>query len=56
MHHFTHTDPRTPLWWSRAKDFGLLEWLRIALPKPVGQRNETLVNVVARKPLEHVRE
>jgi ubiquinone/menaquinone biosynthesis C-methylase UbiE len=44
------------LWWSRAKDFGLLEWLRIAQPKPVGQRNETLVNVVARKPLEHVHE
>ncbi len=39
------------LWWSRAKDFGLLERLRICKPKPFGQRNETLVNVVARKPL-----
>ncbi|UTW09534.1 class I SAM-dependent methyltransferase [Pseudomonas benzenivorans] len=38
------------LWWSRAKDFGLLERLGIRRPKPVGQRDETLVNVVARKP------
>ena len=38
------------LWWSRAKDFGLLERLRLMKPKPVGQREETLVNVVARKP------
>ncbi|WP_277963752.1 class I SAM-dependent methyltransferase [Pseudomonas sp. RIT-To-2] len=39
------------LWWSRAKDFGLLERLGIRKPKPFGQREETLVNVVARKPL-----
>ncbi|NUU34263.1 class I SAM-dependent methyltransferase [Pseudomonas sp. C2B4] len=39
------------LWWSRAKDFGLLERLG-RRPKPFGQREETLVNVVARKPLE----
>ncbi|MCO7513243.1 methyltransferase domain-containing protein [Pseudomonas guariconensis] len=41
------------LWWSRAKDFGLLERLGLRKPPPVGQREETLVNVVARKPLEH---
>jgi ubiquinone/menaquinone biosynthesis C-methylase UbiE len=40
------------LWWSRAKDFGLLEGLGLRKPKPFGQREETLVNVVARKPLE----
>ena len=40
------------LWWSRAKDFGLLERLNLRKPAPVGQREETLVNVVARKPLE----
>lgn len=40
------------LWWSRAKDFGLLERWGLMKPKPVGQRNETLVNAVARKPLE----
>ncbi|MBV6824378.1 class I SAM-dependent methyltransferase [Pseudomonas sp. PD9R] len=40
------------LWWSRAKDFGLLEVLGLCRPKPFGQREETLVNVVARKPLE----
>ena len=40
------------LWWSRAKDFGLLERLKLRKPAPVGQREETLVNVVARKPLE----
>ncbi|SDS25951.1 Ubiquinone/menaquinone biosynthesis C-methylase UbiE [Pseudomonas asplenii] len=39
------------LWWSRAKDFGLLERLRLKNPPPVGQREETLINVVARKPL-----
>ncbi|RMO74348.1 class I SAM-dependent methyltransferase [Pseudomonas syringae group genomosp. 3] len=39
------------LWWSRAKDFGLLEALKLQKPKPFGQREETLVNVVARKPL-----
>ena len=38
------------LWWSRSKDFGLLERLGLRRPKPVGQREETLVNVVARKP------
>ncbi|MFU2326498.1 class I SAM-dependent methyltransferase [Pseudomonas sp. NFX98] len=42
------------LWWSRAKDFGLLERLGLRQPKPLGQREETLVNVVARKPLEGV--
>jgi len=41
------------LWWSRAKDFGLLERLGLRKPPPVGERDETLVNVVARKPLEH---
>lgn len=40
------------LWWSRAKDFGLLERFGLRRPKPLGQREETLVNVVARKPLE----
>lgn len=39
------------LWWSRSKDFGLLERLKLRKPAPVGQREETLVNVVARKPL-----
>jgi ubiquinone/menaquinone biosynthesis C-methylase UbiE len=38
------------LWWSRARDFGLLERLHIKAPPPVGQREETLVNLVARKP------
>jgi ubiquinone/menaquinone biosynthesis C-methylase UbiE len=37
---------RPYLWWSR-KDLGALEWLGFALPK---QREETLINVVARKP------
>src|SRR3990167_1027437 len=41
------------LWWSRAKDFGLLERWGLRQPKPLGQRDETLVNLVARKPLEH---
>lgn len=36
------------LWWSRP-DFGVLEALGIR-PRPRGQREETLVNVVARKP------
>jgi ubiquinone/menaquinone biosynthesis C-methylase UbiE len=36
------------LWWSRAKDFGLLERLRLYRPKP-GKRRETLVNVAAFK-------
>ncbi|WNW13018.1 methyltransferase domain-containing protein [Pseudomonas sp. DTU_2021_1001937_2_SI_NGA_ILE_001] len=39
------------LWWSRSSDFGLLELLKLRKPKPFGQREETLVNVVARKPL-----
>ena len=39
------------LWWSRSKDFGLLERFGLHKPKPFGQREETLVNVVARKPL-----
>ncbi|MCF5180581.1 methyltransferase domain-containing protein [Pseudomonas syringae] len=39
------------LWWSRARDFGLLEVLKLQKPRPFGQREETLVNVVARKPL-----
>jgi hypothetical protein len=30
----------------------LLERLKLRTPKPVGQREETLVNVVARKPFE----
>ena len=38
------------LWWSRSKDFGLLERWGLMRPKPVGQRDETLLNVVARKP------
>jgi ubiquinone/menaquinone biosynthesis C-methylase UbiE len=37
------------LWWSRAKDFGLLERLRLYRPQP-GKRRETLVNVAAIKP------
>ena len=40
------------LWWSRSTDFGLLERLKLRKPAPVGQREETLVNVVARKPLD----
>jgi len=42
------------LWWSRAKDFGLLERFGLRRPKPFGKREETLVNVVARKPVEGV--
>ena len=38
------------LWWSRSKDFGLLERWGLMKAKPFGQRDETLVNVVARKP------
>jgi ubiquinone/menaquinone biosynthesis C-methylase UbiE len=37
------------LWWSRAKDFGLLERLHIKAPPPPGKRKETLINVVAVK-------
>ncbi|MGN8345440.1 class I SAM-dependent methyltransferase [Pseudomonas sp. SMV71] len=40
------------LWWSRARDFGLLERFGLRRPKPFGEREETLVNVVARKPME----
>jgi len=36
------------LWWSRAKDFGLLERIGLYAPKP-GKRRETLVNVAAVK-------
>ena len=39
------------LWWSRSKDFGLLERWGLRAPPPPGQRDETLVNVAARKPL-----
>lgn len=38
------------LWWSRAKDFGLLERWGLRAPPPPGQREETLLNVAARKP------
>jgi hypothetical protein len=38
------------LWWSRARDFGLLERWGLRRPPPPGQREETLVNVAARKP------
>lgn len=37
------------LWWSRARDFGLLERFHIKAPPPPGKRKETLVNVVAVK-------
>lgn len=40
------------LWWSRSSDFGLLERFGLRKPPPVGQREETLVNVVARKPVQ----
>ncbi len=36
------------LWWSRAKDFGLLERLGLSHPR-AGKRRETLVNVAAVK-------
>lgn len=38
------------LWWSRSSDFGLLERLKLRTPPPPGQREETLVNLAARKP------
>lgn len=38
------------LWWSRSKDFGLLERWGLRAPPPPGQREETLINVAARKP------
>lgn len=39
------------LWWSRVRDFGLLERWHLKRPPPPGDREETLVNVVARKPV-----
>jgi ubiquinone/menaquinone biosynthesis C-methylase UbiE len=39
------------LWWSRSRDFGLLERWGLRQPAPPGKREETLVNVVARKPV-----
>jgi ubiquinone/menaquinone biosynthesis C-methylase UbiE len=52
---FTQRNVSYPyLWWSRSKDFGLLERFGLRRPKPFGEREETLVNVVARKPLEGV--
>jgi ubiquinone/menaquinone biosynthesis C-methylase UbiE len=39
------------LWWSRARDFGLLERWGIKDPPPPGKRKETLLNVVAVKPV-----
>lgn len=52
---FTEQNVSYPyLWWSRAKDFGLLEHLGVCKPKAFGQREETLVNVVARKPVEGI--
>lgn len=50
---FVFTDAQVSLpylWWSRAKDFGLLERWGIKAAPPVGKRDETLVNVAARKP------
>ena len=41
------------LWWSRSTDFGLLERWGICKAKPVGQRDETLVNAAVRKPEQH---
>jgi len=40
------------LWWSRSRDFGLLERWGLRAPQPPGIREETLVNVVAQKPLD----
>jgi len=37
------------LWWSRARDFGLLERFGLLQPRPPGKRRETLVNVAAVK-------
>ncbi|MFL9872822.1 class I SAM-dependent methyltransferase [Paraburkholderia megapolitana] len=44
----THNVSLPYLWWSRAKDFGLLERLGLSHPQP-GKRRETLVNVAAVK-------
>ncbi|GAA5166772.1 class I SAM-dependent methyltransferase [Viridibacterium curvum] len=38
------------LWWSR-EDLGFFETVRLVTPPPPGQREETLVNAVALKPL-----
>lgn len=38
------------LWWSRSKDFGLMERWGLRSPPPPGQREETLVNAAVRKP------
>ncbi|RUL67073.1 class I SAM-dependent methyltransferase [Dyella dinghuensis] len=38
------------LWWSRSKDFGLMERWGLRAPPPPGQRAETLVNAAVRKP------
>jgi ubiquinone/menaquinone biosynthesis C-methylase UbiE len=38
------------LWWSRSKDFGLMERWGLRAPPPPGQREETLVNAAVRKP------
>lgn len=49
---FEHRHVSLPyLWWSRSRDFGLLERWGLRAPPPPGQREETLVNVAARKPL-----
>ena len=37
------------LWWSRSRDFGLLERFGLLQPPPPGKRRETLVNVAAVK-------
>jgi hypothetical protein len=37
------------LWWSRSRDFGLLERFGLLQPRPPGKRRETLVNVAAVK-------
>ena len=39
------------LWWSRSKDFGLMERWGLRAPPPPGQREETLVNAAVRKPV-----
>jgi ubiquinone/menaquinone biosynthesis C-methylase UbiE len=38
------------LWWSRSKDFGLMERWGLRAPPPPGQREETLINAAVRKP------
>ncbi|WP_233841449.1 class I SAM-dependent methyltransferase [Dyella sp. 2HG41-7] len=38
------------LWWSRSKDFGLMERWGLRAPPPPGQREETLVNAAVCKP------